>query len=73
MRSRDSVHDVWGPRAPFDGEGRWPSRQDERTIVQAERWVQSVCILCSAGCGLDIAVRQGRMVGVACGAGPTTG
>jgi ferredoxin-nitrate reductase len=29
-----------------------------------ERWVQSACVLCSNGCALDIAVANGRMVGV---------
>jgi anaerobic selenocysteine-containing dehydrogenase len=31
---------------------------------QVERWVQSACLLCSNGCGADIAVKDGRMVGV---------
>jgi ferredoxin-nitrate reductase len=29
-----------------------------------ERWVQSACVLCSNGCALDIAVANGRIVGV---------
>ena len=29
-----------------------------------DRWVQSCCVLCSAGCGLDIGVKDGRIVGV---------
>jgi ferredoxin-nitrate reductase len=62
--SRDSVADVWGPRRPFEGECQWPTRADERTIAPPERWVPSVCVLCSAGCGLDIGVSKGRMVGV---------
>ena len=28
------------------------------------RWVQSACVLCSNGCGLDIGVEDGRIVGV---------
>src|SRR6188768_1689863 len=38
-----------------------------RTGVDAgavDRWVPSACVLCSNGCGLDIAVKDGRMVGV---------
>jgi len=31
---------------------------------EVERWVQSACVLCSNGCGLDIAVKGGRIVGV---------
>jgi predicted molibdopterin-dependent oxidoreductase YjgC len=36
------------------------------TVPEAdvERWVQSACVLCSNGCGMDIAVAAGRMVGV---------
>jgi len=29
-----------------------------------DRWVHSACLLCSNGCGCDIAVKDGRMVGV---------
>jgi ferredoxin-nitrate reductase len=31
---------------------------------EPDRWVQSACILCSNGCGLEIAVKEGRIVGV---------
>ena len=34
------------------------------TPEQVERWVPSACVLCSNGCGLDIAAAGGRMVGV---------
>jgi ferredoxin-nitrate reductase len=63
-QTRDSIEDSWGPRTPFVGEGRWPVRVDERTIATPERWVQSCCILYSNGCGLDIGVRDGKIVGV---------
>jgi ferredoxin-nitrate reductase len=62
--TRDSIKDVWGPRTGFQGEGRWPERTDERTLEEPERWVKSTCVLCSTGCGLDIGVRNGRIVGV---------
>jgi anaerobic selenocysteine-containing dehydrogenase len=29
-----------------------------------DRWVQSACVLCSNGCACDIAVKDGRMVGI---------
>ncbi len=29
---------------------------------EPERWVRSACILCSNGCGLEIAVQDGRIV-----------
>jgi anaerobic selenocysteine-containing dehydrogenase len=60
--TRDSVRDVWGPRAPFADE--WTPRVDERTIETPDSWVQSACVLCSNGCALDIGVKNGRIVGV---------
>ena len=60
--SRDSIADVWGPRTPQAG--NWPVRVDEHLIEQPDRWVQSACVLCANGCGLDIGVKDGRMVGV---------
>lgn len=60
--NRESIDDVWGPRAPFAG--GWPVRTDERLAADPDRWVQSACVLCSNGCGLDIGVKDGRIVGV---------
>jgi anaerobic selenocysteine-containing dehydrogenase len=60
--TRDSVSDLFGPRAPYAGE--WPVRIDEITVEAPERWIQSACVLCSVGCALDIGVREGRIVGV---------
>jgi ferredoxin-nitrate reductase len=62
--SRDSIGDVWGPRTPFYGRDQWPERIDLRTREQPDRWVQSACLLCSNGCAVDIAVNDGRIVGV---------
>jgi ferredoxin-nitrate reductase len=62
--SRDSVADIWGSRTPFRGEGNWPDRVDHRTAEEPDRWVQSACVLCSNGCGVDIGVKAGRIVGV---------
>jgi ferredoxin-nitrate reductase len=63
-QSRDSIADVWGPRQGFVGEGQWPARVDEALTEEPDRWVQSACVLCSNGCGLDIGVKDGRIVGV---------
>ena len=60
--SRDSINDVWGDRAPYYE--NWSERVDERTDGSAESWIQSACVLCSNGCGLEIGVRDGRIVGV---------
>ncbi|HEY7693960.1 MAG TPA: nitrate reductase [Gaiellaceae bacterium] len=64
---RDAVADVWGARTPFAAEGAWPERHDVQLDVdeaEVEQWVPSACVLCSNGCGLDIAVADGRIVGV---------
>src|SRR3954454_1213640 len=66
-RQQDRVSDVWGARAPFVPGEVWPVRVDVQLAVaegEVERWVQSACVLCSNGCGLDIAVKSGRIVGV---------
>src|SRR5215213_7959189 len=62
--TRYSIQDIWGDRTPFRGQGQWPERVDWTVSEEPDRWVQSACVLCSNGCGLDIAVRQGRIVGV---------
>ena len=64
MQSRDSIGDIWGERSPYEGQDQWPVRVDERTLETPERWVQSACVLCSNGCGCDIGVKDGRIVGV---------
>jgi ferredoxin-nitrate reductase len=65
----DRIQAPWGPRTPFGPGATWPVRvdgflDDGVTPEQVERWVPSACVLCSNGCGLDIAVAGGRMVGV---------
>ncbi|MCU7492628.1 MAG: nitrate reductase [Ignavibacteria bacterium] len=60
--TRDSIKDIWGERTPYYGS--WPERVDERTLEEPERWVQSACVLCSNDCGMDIGVKDGKIVGV---------
>ncbi|EYD77711.1 Assimilatory nitrate reductase large subunit [Rubellimicrobium mesophilum DSM 19309] len=62
--TRDSVADIWGPRTPHGPEAEWPVRVDEQIDEPPERWVQAGCVLCSNGCGLDIGVKDNRIVGV---------
>ncbi|POX38198.1 nitrate reductase [Streptomyces sp. Ru73] len=67
MSTDDRTADVWGERTPFAAGAPWPSRVDTHLTVPAdrvERWVPSACVLCSNGCGLDIAVADGEIVGV---------
>ncbi|HEY7793365.1 MAG TPA: molybdopterin-dependent oxidoreductase, partial [Gaiellaceae bacterium] len=61
---RDAVADPWGRRTPYAQGEEWPRRVDEYTTAEVERWVQSACVLCSHGCGLDIGVAGGKIVGV---------
>lgn len=56
------IIDPWGERTPYFGE--WIERVDEHAVAEAERWIQSACVLCSNGCALDVGVNGGRMVAV---------
>ncbi|QEH34793.1 Nitrate reductase [Aquisphaera giovannonii] len=67
QETRDSIADIWGERTPY--EGTWPVRQDVRIEAEPERWVPSACVLCSNGCGLEIGVRDGKIVRVRGSAG----
>ncbi|BDZ47255.1 molybdopterin oxidoreductase family protein [Naasia aerilata] len=65
----DRIADIWGTRTPFARGERWPVRVDQKlaeglTEDDVDRWVQSACVLCSNGCAADIAVKDGRMVGI---------
>jgi ferredoxin-nitrate reductase len=61
-QSRDSVEDIWGERTPYKHE--WPVRVDYKVSKEPEKWIQSACVLCSNGCGMDIGVKDGEIVGV---------
>lgn len=65
----DRIENIWGTRTPFARGEKWPVRVDQKlaeglTDADVDRWVQSACVLCSNGCACDIAVKDGRMVGV---------
>src|SRR5256714_8659492 len=64
MQGKERAAEVWGERTPFASGAAWPARVDEYVTEEPERWVQSACVLCSNGCGLDVGVRGGRIVGV---------
>src|SRR3954451_23481875 len=66
-RDRGRIDNVWGTRTPHPAGDSWPQRVDQLLSIDeadVERWVPSGCVLCSNGCGLDIAVADGRIVGV---------
>jgi anaerobic selenocysteine-containing dehydrogenase len=65
----DRIADVWGARTPHGRGTSWPVRVGQQLAEgvgesDVDRWVQSACVLCSDGCGCDIAVGDGRIVGV---------
>jgi ferredoxin-nitrate reductase len=63
----DRVTNVWGDRTPYGAGSKWPERVDAHLVVpedEVESWHTSACVLCSNGCGLEIAVKDGRIVGV---------
>ncbi|GAA0221087.1 nitrate reductase [Saccharothrix mutabilis subsp. mutabilis] len=65
----DRISDIWGTRTPHARDTAWPVRVDLHLAegvaeTDVDRWVQSACVLCSNGCGCDIAVKDGRVVGV---------
>ncbi|MFF5954760.1 molybdopterin oxidoreductase family protein [Streptomyces luteogriseus] len=67
--SADRIADVWGSRTPYEPGTPWPSRTDTHLAAglgeqDVERWVQAASLLHSNGDAMDIAVREGRMVGV---------
>jgi anaerobic selenocysteine-containing dehydrogenase len=67
--TEDRIVDVWGERTPYARGGRWPVRVDTHLAdgirdEDVERWVQTASSLHSNGDAFDVAVRDGRMVGV---------
>src|SRR3954451_11025187 len=62
----DRIRDPWGDRTPYGAGEAWPERVDACLDGEGpvDRWVQAASTLHSNGDGIDIAVRDGRMVGV---------
>ncbi|WP_119070161.1 molybdopterin oxidoreductase family protein [Rubrobacter indicoceani] len=65
----DRIKEPWGQRTPFGRDGEWPVRVDqflEEGVSEddVDKWVQTASILHSNGDALDIAVKDGRIVGV---------
>ncbi|WP_036283968.1 molybdopterin oxidoreductase family protein [Microbacterium luticocti] len=69
MAGTERIQDIWGARTPYAAGDAWPARVDEYLVdgVEAgdvEKWVRGACLLCSNGCGVEVAVAGGRMVGI---------
>jgi anaerobic selenocysteine-containing dehydrogenase len=65
----DRIAEPWGTRTPYASGEPWPVRVDsylEDGISEegVDRWVQSASLLHSNGDAMDIAVKDGRIVGV---------
>jgi ferredoxin-nitrate reductase len=65
----DRIEDPWGERTPYGRGEDWPVRVDtllEDGVAEedVERWVQSASTLHSNGDGFDLAVKDGRLVGL---------
>src|SRR5215208_5553247 len=65
----DRIANLWGKRTPFGPGEDWPVRVDqilEEGVSEddVDRWIQTASILHSNGDALDIAVKDGRIVGV---------
>jgi anaerobic selenocysteine-containing dehydrogenase len=65
----DRIADPWGARTPYRAGDPWPKRvdvclADGLTEEDVERWVPSASLLHSNGDAMDIAVRDGQIVGV---------
>jgi ferredoxin-nitrate reductase len=64
----DRIANPWGERTPRGRDGDWSVREDqflEEGVAEEDvRWVQTASILHSNGDALDIAVKDGRIVGV---------
>jgi ferredoxin-nitrate reductase len=65
----DRIKKPWGERTPFDAGETWPVRVDQFlkegvSEDDVDRWAQTASILHSNGDALDIAVKDGRIVGV---------
>jgi anaerobic selenocysteine-containing dehydrogenase len=69
MTDRDGIAQPWGARTPYGPGQTWPVRVDTHLAdgVRAEdvdNWVPTAAVLHSNGDGLELAVRDGRIVGV---------
>jgi len=66
---KDRIENPWGTRTPYARGAEWPVRVDTHlrdgvAPGDVDAWVPTASILHSNGDALDIAVREGRIVGV---------
>src|SRR5215217_7806958 len=68
-RRVDRIAEPWGTRTPYGPGEEWPVRVDrflEEGISEedVDRWAQTASLHHSDGDGLDLAIKDGRIVGV---------
>jgi anaerobic selenocysteine-containing dehydrogenase len=68
-RTVDRIAEPWGTRMPYGPGEEWPVRVDqflEEGISEedVDRWTQTASLHHSDGDGLDLAIKDGRIVGV---------
>jgi ferredoxin-nitrate reductase len=66
---QERIADPWGARTPYGRGDSWPPRVDLQLAEglsedDVDRWAQSASLLHSNGDAMDIAVKDGRIVGV---------
>ncbi|WP_138414650.1 molybdopterin oxidoreductase family protein [Sinomonas gamaensis] len=69
MAGTDRIAEPWGARRPYGPGETWPERVDTHLAEgvspeDVDRWVQTASLLHSNGDAMDIAVKDGRIVGV---------
>jgi anaerobic selenocysteine-containing dehydrogenase len=67
--SADRIEKPWGSRTPYGRDDPWPERTDIQlaegvTAAQVDAWVPSASLLHSNGDAMEIAVKDGVIVGV---------
>jgi anaerobic selenocysteine-containing dehydrogenase len=67
--SEDRIAAPWGARTPYGRGERWPVRVDTHLAEgiaeqDVDAWVRTAAVLHSNGDGVDLAVKDGRIVGV---------
>ncbi|MGW5053650.1 molybdopterin oxidoreductase family protein [Actinokineospora sp. NPDC004072] len=69
MADRDGIAEPWGTRTPYGPGEPWPVRVDSHLVdgvapEDVDRWVPTAAVLHSNGDGMELAVKDGRVVGV---------
>jgi hypothetical protein len=66
---RDGIAQPWGTRTSYGAGEPWPIRVDSHladdvTADEVDNWVPTAAVLHSNGDGMELAVKDGRIVGV---------